>query len=509
MRVKVFALSSLFVLASLIGVQAAPPSASPIFTNKPRFRIPFRYDPAEMQRLSAREIRLFVSVDRGNRWQHIQSVAPQAGKFEFVAPRNGEYWFSVKTLDTYGQLHPSGAVFEPGLKVVVDTADPQLKLTLSESGGGRIQVAWVAQDETLDLTKLKLEYIEPGGTRWTPMAIVPQPSGKTAWTVSRTGMVAVRGEISDKAGNQAQTQEQLQVKFAPASAPRPSVPDFRQPIANTDQSLQVPDSPPQLSNLNGTSAPIRSLQNALPGDRFQMGTVSDNQLARPEALRGRYPAETEPTYQRGNSRTRIVNKKNFKIGYELEDVGSSGVSSVDLYITQDSGSTWFKYGTDPDRRSPFQVEVPEDGIYGFAIRVQSGVGFVAAPPQPGETPSVTVMVDRTAPKAQLLPVKQGRGAQSNQLQISWKIEDSNPAARPVALYYSASSNGPWEPISGWQEDLGTYTWSVGPGLPAQIYIRLAARDAAGNTSYTATRQPIQIDLSRPSARILDVESIDR
>jgi len=109
----------------------------------------------------------------------------------------------------------------------------------------------------------------------------------------------------------------------------------------------------------------------------------------------------------------------------------------------------------------------------------------------------------------LLPIQQGRGAQSNQLQISWQIDDVNLAARPIALYYSASSQGPWEPISGWQEDRGAYTWTVGPGLPAQIHIRLAVRDAAGNMTQTETSQPIKIDLSRPTARILDVESLGR
>ena len=42
-----------------------------------------------MQRLGAREIRLLVSVDHGVRWQHAQSVRPEAGRFEFQANADG------------------------------------------------------------------------------------------------------------------------------------------------------------------------------------------------------------------------------------------------------------------------------------------------------------------------------------------------------------------------------------------------------------------------------------
>jgi len=51
-------------------------------------------------------------------------------------------------------------------------------------------------------------------------------------------------------------------------------------------------------------------------------------------------------------------------------------------------------------------------------------------------------------------------------------------------------------------------WNVGSGLPPRIYIRLTARDAAGNTTSVETRKPVLVDLSRPSARIVNIELID-
>ena len=37
----------------------------PVYTNQQRFGIPFQFDAAELSRLGTREVRLYVSVDRG------------------------------------------------------------------------------------------------------------------------------------------------------------------------------------------------------------------------------------------------------------------------------------------------------------------------------------------------------------------------------------------------------------------------------------------------------------
>src|SRR4051812_5345371 len=59
------------------GLFAAEGGPSPVFTNKVRFRIPFRYDAAEMRRLQASEVQLFLSIDQGTRWRMIDKVDPK------------------------------------------------------------------------------------------------------------------------------------------------------------------------------------------------------------------------------------------------------------------------------------------------------------------------------------------------------------------------------------------------------------------------------------------------
>lgn len=528
------AMPILLALVSLPETHAAPIPTAPVYTNKPRFRIPFRYDPAEMKGLGAKEVRLFVSNDRGGLWQQVQSVAPETGKFNFQAPSDGEYWFIVRTLDSKDRLHPDGPIekMEPGLKVVVDSIGPRLELDLRQTTPGRVQLIWSATDAYLDPTQLRLEYQQPGVDSWQIVSVVPKATGQTEWSIPQGGVVAVRGTISDMARNMAQNETQARIAAGGDVVPRPAVPDLRQPIAANDERQMAANAPGQF---NANAIPASSATPATPVATSPETVVATEEKTQfqpirpgPKAINAAGPAaarnlfasqQTEPDIVPGpeaaaapiirnnvTARQRLVNTRQFQIGYKLQDVGPSGVSGVELFITQDDGASWFKYGDDPDNQSPAQVEVPKEGVYGFALGVKSGVGISSDPPQPGEKPSIVVVVDQTAPKIELLPLEQGRGRSVNKILIQWKYTDDFPADKPVAISFSANGQGPWQSITGWQENTGNYVWTVGPGVPSKFFIRIEARDAAGNVRSAETAQPVLIDLSRPTARIIDIES---
>ncbi len=106
---------------------------APIHTNKLKFRIPFHYDAAELTRASGSDGRFGLHVfarPRPNPGRPYQDVAPDAGKFSFDAPADGEYWFIVRTLDAKKNIHPAGRLADPDLKVIVDTTLPRLDLEL-------------------------------------------------------------------------------------------------------------------------------------------------------------------------------------------------------------------------------------------------------------------------------------------------------------------------------------------------------------------------------------------
>ncbi len=204
----------------------------------------------------------------------------------------------------------------------------------------------------------------------------------------------------------------------------------------------------------------------------------------------------------------IVNNRVFEIDYRVEDVGPSGVGSVELFVTENGGREWFRYGDDPDRTSPFQVDTRGEGTFGFAVRVKSGLGFSDPPPQPGDQPDIVIVVDQTPPIAELsVPqiVVDGGG----RIRMTWRLSDSNLSPAPIRLEYASRPSGPWTPAFDWQVDQGGYEMPIQPGLPNRLHFRLLTRDVAGNVASVQTNQPLLIDQQRPTARLLRVQPVSR
>lgn len=503
-------------------LNAAPIPTAPIHTNKLKFRIPFHYDAAELTRLGARQIQLHVSRDHGLTWQAYQEVAPDAGKFSFDAQADGEYWFIVRTLDAKRNIHPAGRLTDPDLKVIVDTTLPRLDLELRQTAPGKVQLNWTCSDEHLDLTQLRLEYAQPGSPDWQAVPIVPKAVGQRVWEVPQGGLVSVRGSIADFAKNVAHHEVAVQVAPANQVVPRPGAPGVRQPVAGIapreHAALSLPEHFPSTTRTREGAVPDDAQKEAVP---FQSAETHLTPVTPKNSFVALTPEngpkiigpQREPSSQTQEhprqlapGRQRVVNSKKFQIGYKLQDVGPSGVASVELYITQDNGVTWYRYGVDDDNQSPFQVEVPREGTYGFTLGVRSGAGLASDPPQNGDPPAIVVAVDLTGPRLEILPVEQGRGKNAGKLVILWKCTDDNLGEKPIAIFCSRTGQAPWIPISGQIENSGNFVWNADPILTPKIYLRIEARDLAGNVETVESRQPVVIDQSRPTAKIIDVES---
>ena len=494
-------LGILSILPATEALAAPAIPTKPIYTNKQRFFIPYRYDAAEMKQLGAKEIRLYVSTKQGADWQQAAAVPPQKGKFEYQAPQDGEYWFAVRTLDGRNQIHPPGNIVEPGLRVIVDTSNPKIDVELEQTVPGKLRLSWSSSDIHLDASSLKLEFIQEGDNNWKQVSVIAQPSGHTSWTIPTGGLVAVRGSISDRAANKGTTQKQIQILPAQQAVPKPVTPNFSQPIATGP----IAATPVKTFSEDSFSQPIGKRTKTPPITAPGLRSIpARDDTDRIRQLPNSYPAWSHKSRPAG--RHRVVNTRRFQVGYKIEDVGPSGIGKVELFITENDGIKWYRYGEDADKRSPFLAEVPRDGKFGFALRVRSGVGLASDPPQPGEKPSIVVVVDQTAPKVVLFPIQQGQGTEMNRFQVRWNVTDANPASQAVSLSYSRQPNGPWEPITAWIEDTGSYNWKVSNSAPSKVYVRISARDAAGNVSKAVTQQPLIVDLSKPSARIVDVEA---
>jgi hypothetical protein len=417
-------------------------------TRERSFSIPFNVTSGDNR---LREVQLFVSRDLGQTWTYSATSAPDKGNFtQFTATQDGQYWFSVRTIDQQGRAYPpSDREFKPGLKVLVDTVPPVVNFRQVPAQGANLAVEWDVSDDNLDLKSLRLEYHAASGGAWVPVRIdQPATRGQQTFSPMTNGALDVRLTVQDSAGNIGEGKVTATPGVAPAAGP---------------------------ANLPG------------PSDA------------------GTHPAPPGPP-------VRFVNTTKISLNYRIDDVGPSGVSAVELWYTHD-GRNWQRYPVDQkDVGPPLIVNVQGPGMYGFSLVVRSGVGVGDKPPQYGEQPQVWVEVDTTPPVVQLLNVDVGREADAGNLTITWTASDKNFGPQPITLSYAETPTGPWHMIADKIENRGKFVWKMpapGPpptGVPFKFLVKVEATDKAGNVGSAMTRENVLVDLARPRAAILEIGS---
>jgi hypothetical protein len=198
------------------------------------------------------------------------------------------------------------------------------------------------------------------------------------------------------------------------------------------------------------------------------------------------------TYVASPVAPKLVGSRTFALEYDLDSVGHWGVSRVELWGTRDGGQTWRSFAQDDDNRSPLVVTVDDEGTYGFRIVADSAGSAESNRPQPGDAPELWVSVDLRRPVIELTSIERGHGNQADHLILKWRAQDNNLEPRPIALFYSSRPTGPWSAVATNLEDTGEYAWRVERHVPARIFLRIEARDTAGNLAAYQTRQPVEI-----------------
>jgi hypothetical protein len=202
-----------------------------------------------------------------------------------------------------------------------------------------------------------------------------------------------------------------------------------------------------------------------------------------------------------------VNSLTFDLDYDIQTVGPWGVAKVELWGTKDGGRVWQSLGLDQDNRSPMRVTVPAKGVYGFRIVVDGGNGVAAPTPQAGEQPELIVGVDMSAPQAELRAPELGQGPLAGHVLVRWSATDSNLAPRPIGLFYSAAAEGPWTTIATDLDNAGEYAWRLGRDAPPRVFLRLEARDEAGNVGIQQSPTAVDLNLPRPTGRLRNVRPV--
>ncbi len=521
---------------------AAPQPVAPIVTatRQNAFTIPFRIEPAHNPAEQPVEAQLHVSTDQGANWVASSRVRPDKGSFVFRAPHDGEYWFSIRTVDGQGITRPTGPM-QPQLKVSVDTVAPRLDVSVARGPDGEIVARWQAVDPNLKLGSFRLEYQAASSGPWERVAVESPPSAMkhtlsgeaTWWASGAVGPILVRAEISDLAGNPAVTQ--AVVKPGSGTSPLAASPGgiaANRPIAAADPNGWRPNDataanpstrwPPDRNSFDplagSSSAPSNLPENAYSASGAPPGFVPD---ARPGERPVRTPTQQVSTSNVANTsrpgspldfsilpaavRPRMVASTTFELEYEIESVGPSGIGRVELWGTRDGGRTWSDFAVDTDNRSPMPVAVGGEGIYGFRILVQSGSGFGGRPPAEGDLPDIWIGVDRTKPTCKITGTEVS--PDGLELLVQWEAADDALDPQPVTLLFSESASGPWTPIASGLENSGSYRWKLDNRVPPRILLRLEVRDEAGNVGSFDTGEPLTVDRFRPAGKIRGVRPI--
>jgi hypothetical protein len=468
-----------------------------LVTNTGRFEIPFEVEQRGGRYNEGLAV-LYGSQDSGRTWERLQSVPVTRGAFVFSAPRDGQYSFAIRMTDSRGSLlHPIRGS-EPELTVLVDTVAPVLRLEAVELSPGQVSVAWTATDSSVDAQSFRLEYLEglSGARRAVPCAAAA--SGQTRISLPPGSAAQLLASIADTAGNRGEARTQVVSRAGLAGGMSPAAGGFgagATAVSGTGGAMAGKAA--ASANPLGPS-PFQELP---AGYRAPMQPAGESAAVPLAPVSGQAPNAGQPWAQ---AQHQLVNNRVFDLDYQIDDVGPSGVSAVELFITEDGGAQWFRYGSDPDVRSPFRVDSMSEGTFGFAVRIRNGLGVADTPPQPGQAPEVVITVDQTAPVVEMQPPgvsEDGAGT----IRFSWRVQETNPAAGAVRLESSPGANGPWSPVFDWQVDQGGFDLPIRPGMPPALHFRLLARDAAGNVGMSQTIQPVIVDLKRPVGRILRVQ----
>jgi hypothetical protein len=519
-------------------------------SNQRNHKIPFGPLSAE-QRQEIRDVLLFASRDQGKTWQQIASARPDQDGFVFYAPDDGLYWFRAAVVNRQGKQEPEN-IYQgpPDQKMLIDSTRPLIRIGAAQRSGDEIAVAWEIREEHPDLSSLRLEYrMKDNSSPWTAVPINPGLKGETRFRVTGAAAVDLRLQLKDVAGNLGFAPAEVG-GTAPVAATAPPIPAFlaaapafpspvsalppasappvaHTPLAHTPVALppdvrpnppaltpsaydvvaaprpfpeRVSPPPPSPSPQAPPSPPSQAPSNPAPHFDPHTRLVASSEMAGPH---GAAPRKPLPALQ-------YVNVNEVTLEYELTKVGPSGVGSIELWWTQNDGQSWERYAVDdtarpnmPSGRHQRTIELQGDGIYGFALVIKSRAGLGRPNPKAGDVPEMRIEVDTTPPVVGLF-APQADTQRPGHLLLQWTARDNNLTAAPITLEWCERLGGNWTAIAGGLPNTGRYSWQLPDGLPYQVFLRVRARDAAGNEGLAVTPEPQLVDLSEPEGRLLNV-----
>jgi len=528
---------------------AVPRLPDPVRTSHTVFAIPFKVAPSQQEDHAPTRVLLQASTDLGATWVAAGEASPTAGSIVYRATADGEYWFRMRAIDAKGRQRGGEG---PDMRVVVDAAAPRVAARVWRGGDGEIVCRYAAVDDSLDPAKLVLEYrtkAEPNWKRLASEAVLSREApahliGEEIWWAGeKPEGLAVRLSVADAAGHRTVKQFALeptdpgvdqgmlaaeigapplpgqgpapQVAAAPPSPaptafPAPTPPEgwpaetdarwegtasaaegpsgatsvLARPVGTgpLDRGDAAAPAPAPTATFPAPPPAMPSLEAAAPGPSSPDGTV-----------------RVLPTEYRGRP-LHIVRSRHFSWEYEMQiDRPDAGAVRVELWSTTDGGFTWQRSAVDDDAASPIEVTLPAAGLYGFRLEIVPDTPGAGGGPRAGEIPDGWIGIDDEPPQVEIVEAR--RVEAENVVLIRWSARDKLLAPASVRLLHSPNPDGPWATIAEGLDGNGERRWTPDRGVPARVYLRVEATDAAGSVGRATTPEPVTIAVPRAVGKL--------
>ena len=449
--------------------------------------------------LAANTVRLEWQAAGGDGWQEITAAKPTSTRGQFAA--NASF---VPPAGTTQLVLRGEAADTAGNKTIVSQSfalqpggeEGQTSLVPAKPGQGALAQRWTPEQND-PFTQQPQRNLDPAQIRGQPNTALARVGSSNTLPPPREGASEsldapqlVRNPYSSAAGTAARPANTGELLPPPNNSMNNSA---------SDGNFRPFEPEQQLPSFNGPAN-----ERPLPSEMPRPESIRSDNPIRPEMIENSTPRRVEAIPAPSGARPRMTSNKRFSLDYDVESIGPEGVADVELWGTADQGRTWMKWGSDPDRITPFEVEVSNEATYGFRIVIVGRNGLASNTPQAGDAADIWVGVDQVKPRARLTGATIAAGEHAGKLEIRWDAHDDHFGPRPITLAVSDRAAGPFSPIAAGVPNTGSYFWEFDPRIRRQLFLRLEAQDDAGNLSVDQLTDPIQIEGLAPRGRIRDL-----